>query len=720
MTTLAARDDLIAQNTRAARIAFIVAGACGELAVQPLTPFSAWLTLLTLFVLVGLGTVGQPFNVPATADGAGPRWQAPRKWPLRQIVAVAIIGLAGVEALSQLRPGDVQSEGRTLAMLMLFVQFAHALAARSRRETALGCGVVVATLAVAAVFGGDITLVLPMTLALASVAVTGALLQRGALLESATAVSAGGAGATVRACAAPLAVALAVGALIFMVLPDTPRLRTHTSLGSSGPFAAAAGDRAVAGVGAVGGSTLDLNARGKLSDAPVLEVDAGAPRYWQGAVFSDFDGRLWHASRPDRLPLWTSDGGVLRPSSDTAAPQGQNRTDTATVLTSRGLDVVLAPGTPTGYVGGGTVISDLNGNARFVDDRPGLRTSYAVTSVAATASDDALRAATGADPSDPRWTAVSGALATRVRALAAQLAAPTRDRFDTVEAIENYLKANETYDIDAPLPRRGDDPIDDMLFVSHRGFCEQFATAAVVMLRSVGVPARLVTGYAFGDTSAQPGKRIFREQDAHAWVQVYYPGVGWVASDATPAGASGVASSRSSSVRAHVADALRVIWKRVPHGRVGAFVVVCAALLLGVALSVLVGRRMVRRRRVARAGGRPDDGPVLAAYLRLERALAGEERARAPGETLGEFARRLGGLAVSAGEVARAMRILERECYAGLGRRPSQAEVAAAVAVLDRLRTAVRDDVPVVVAPPTVGAGFPSAAGGSDRGVGRR
>jgi hypothetical protein len=116
---------------------------------------------------------------------------------------------------------------------------------------------------------------------------------------------------------------------------------------------------------------------------------------------------------------------------------------------------------------------------------------------------------------------------------------------------------------------------------------------------------------------------------------------------------------------------------------------------------------MVRRRRAAHAGDRPDDGPVLAAYLRLERGLAGEERARAPGETFGEFARRLGGLVVSAGEVDRAMRVLERECYASPGRRPSQAEVAAAVAVFDRLRAAVKDDVPVVV-------------GGSDRGVGRR
>ncbi len=708
MTADITRADLEAQNTRATRVAFVVAGACGDFAVQPLAPVPAWLTLLTLFVVVGAASVGQPFNSPTSLSGVRAPWRA---WPLRQLVAVVVIGLAGVEALTQLRPGDVQSEGQTLAMLMLFVQFAHALAARTRRETGLGCGVVVATLAVAAVFGGDVTLVAPMTLAIAGVGVTAALLQRGALLESATAVSAGGARAAVRGCAAPLAIALAVGALLFMVLPDTPRLRPHASLNAAGRFAA--GERGVFGVGAVGGNTLDLNTRGKLSDAPVLEVDASAPQYWQGAVFSDFDGRSWHASRPGLAPLWANVDGALRPTG-VARPFGQVGTDTATVLASGGLDVVLAPGTPTGYAGPGTVISDLDGNARFIDDRPGARASYTVASVAATAADDALRAAAGADPGDTRWTAVPGAIAPRVRALAASLAAPTANRFDTVEAIENYLKTTQIYDVDAPLPKGGDDPVDDFLFTSHRGFCEQFATAAVVMLRSVGVPARLVTGYAFGDTASQPGTRIFRQQDAHAWVQVYYPGVGWVDSDATPPGAaSAAASSGSSSVRAQVADALQTAWKRVPHGRVGAFVAVCVALMMGLAVSALVGRRMVRRRRIARAAGSADDGPVLAAYLRLERALAAQQRARAPGETFGEFARRLGGLVVGAGDVARAMRALERECYAGDGRRPSPDDVAAALAVFDRLRAAVNDDVPVVV-------GAAGGAGGSDRGVGRR
>ncbi|HEX7107226.1 MAG TPA: DUF3488 and transglutaminase-like domain-containing protein [Acidothermaceae bacterium] len=683
--------ELARQNARATRIAFMVAGACGEFAVQPLAPFPVWLAMLALFVVVALAAVGQPFA--AVADGTDGTNRNRRVWPVRQLVAVVVIALAGAEALTQLRPGDVQSEGRTLALLMLFVQFAHALASRTRRETALGCGVVVATLAVAAVFGGDVTLIAPMALALAGVAVTAALLQRGVLLESATAVSAGSPASVVRACVAPLASALAIGALIFLALPDTSGLRVRSSLGGSGRLSGPAADRGVSGVGAVGAGTLDLNARGALSDAPVLEVDASAPRYWQGAVFADFDGRSWRSSRQGGLLLWTPDDGMLRPAG--APAPVRFRTDHATVL--GGVDVVLAPGAPTGYAGPGTVVSDPDGNARFVGDGPDRNAGYDVASVLAGASDDALRAAAGADVDDPRWTAVPSVMAPRVRALAVQLTASASNRFDAVAAVEDYLKATETYDINSPLPRRGDDPIDDFLFVSHRGFCEQFATAAVMLLRSVGVPARLVTGYAFGDTTSRPGERIFRQRDAHAWVQVYYPGVGWVASDATPSGAAGAASSGAASVRERIAGALRAAWKRIPHGRVGAFVAVAAAFAIGAALVLLAGRGLARRRQRARATGRPDDGPVLAAYLRLERALAAQERARAPGETFGEFARRLGGLAVGAGEVARAMRCLEQECYGGRGRQPAPAEVAAAVAVFDRLRAAARDDVPVVV-----------------------
>ena len=143
--------------------------------------------------------------------------------------------------------------------------------------------------------------------------------------------------------------------------------------------------------------------------------------------------------------------------------------------------------------------------------------------------------ATGSDPVDPKWTAVEPGLPTRVRALATQLTAAAPTRYDAVSAVDGYLQTHEIYDLTSPVPAPGQDAVDDFLFVTHRGFCEQFASAAVIMLRSTGIPARLVTGYSKGDLTSEPGERIMRGTDAHAWIQVWYPGVGWVTSDPTAA-----------------------------------------------------------------------------------------------------------------------------------------------------------------------------------------
>ena len=94
-----------------------------------------------------------------------------------------------------------------------------------------------------------------------------------------------------------------------------------------------------------------------------------------------------------------------------------------------------------------------------------------------------------------------------------------------------------------------------------------------------------------------------------------------------------------------------------------------------------------RRRRFAGLDrGLAGDGPVLAAYLQLDRALRGVERARGPSESFGEFARRLGGMVASPSEVAAAIACLERESYGR--RRPSTAESDRAIEVFDRLRLA--------------------------------
>ena len=83
------------------------------------------------------------------------------------------------------------------------------------------------------------------------------------------------------------------------------------------------------------------------------------------------------------------------------------------------------------------------------------------------------------------------------------------------------------------MPAEGVDAVDDFLFVSQRGFCEQIASALTVMLRSQGVPARLATGYLPGERDRVSGVWKVRASDAHAWVEVWFPETGWEAFDPT-------------------------------------------------------------------------------------------------------------------------------------------------------------------------------------------
>ena len=680
------RQAAIAANTKAIRVALLATGLVGQVAVMPLVPASVSVPAAVILVGVGFGSLG----LPMTGGGArGERWW---QWQWRHVVALGLILLAGVAAFTQLTPGDPTSEARTLTLLLLFVQIAHTLASSTRREAALGCAVVVAMLAVAGVFASDATLLPPLVLGLAGIAVTSTLLRRAAPLESADAVSAGSASAIVRSCAAPVALAVALGAFTFLALPNSSSLHGHHRLGGADPRAAGtaghANERATSGL--VSGSRLDLRARGALSTSPVLSTPADAPRYWQGAIFDQFDGMVWRAQPLAPQGAWTTTISPATQAPPGASPADLGRADDVEVRGGSS-GVVFAPGVATSYAGPGRVVPDVDGSPRLVGDQLRDGDAYRVTSTSQIASDADLRAATGPDPAEPRWTALPGTIAPRVEALAGELAAGQADRFDTVEAIENYLRTNETYDLNSPEPAAGHDAVDDFVFVSHRGFCEQFATAAVVMLRSVGVPARLVTGYAFGDLNLEPGRRVFRGTDAHAWVQVYYPGIGWVDSDPTASAAAVAASTGGApqqSIRQRVENVLHDAWRHMPGGRGGALILIATLVAAGVGLTYLGARRSWRRRRRAPFARRNGDTPALAAYLRLEEALAGDDRARAPGETLGEFAGRLGAMVVTPRDVGAAMRCVERECYARGSRRPTAADVAAAVDVFERLRAA--------------------------------
>ena len=123
----------------------------------------------------------------------------------------------------------------------------------------------------------------------------------------------------------------------------------------------------------------------------------------------------------------------------------------------------------------------------------------------------------------------------RIGALARQVTAGAVNNYDRALAVESYLREHYEYTLDLPRVEPAD-PVAGFLFDARRGNCEYFAAALAVMLRALGIPARLVNGFQSGDYNRVGGDFVVRGRDAHSWVEVFFPRYGWIPFDATPPG----------------------------------------------------------------------------------------------------------------------------------------------------------------------------------------
>ncbi|MBW7461070.1 transglutaminase-like domain-containing protein, partial [Paenibacillus sepulcri] len=166
------------------------------------------------------------------------------------------------------------------------------------------------------------------------------------------------------------------------------------------------------------------------------------------------------------------------------------------------------------------------------------------------------------DPEDivRDYTRLPLSLPPRVGQLAGNIAGATDGgRYEIAKAVESYLRSHYAYTLkDTAIPRKGEDFVNQFLFEQKQGYCVHFATAMTVLLRTQGIPARYVKGFAAsGETDSDTGQAEgqqsggqgvsvgnaetaklqsynVRASDAHAWVEVFFPGAGWVAFEPTP------------------------------------------------------------------------------------------------------------------------------------------------------------------------------------------
>jgi transglutaminase-like putative cysteine protease len=156
--------------------------------------------------------------------------------------------------------------------------------------------------------------------------------------------------------------------------------------------------------------------------------------------------------------------------------------------------------------------------------------SYVQTSLVDTPSKTLLRTASQDYPAwvRARDLQLPTGMTQRTKDLAAEITAGLTTPYDRAEAITAWLRREIRYETTIPSPPPDRDIVDWFLFDYKAGFCNYYATAEVMMLRSLGIPARMAAGYAQGQADPTSGAFKVKGKDSHAWPEVYFPAVGWV------------------------------------------------------------------------------------------------------------------------------------------------------------------------------------------------
>jgi hypothetical protein len=349
--------------------------------------------------------------------------------------------------------------------------------------------------------------------------------------------------------------------------------------------------------------------QGQRRGATLLQVTTAQPALWRMRALDLFTGPGWRVDpRPPELPQ----------------PAAQP-VEAKVMVRGLGNDLMVAPGRINAVHAHGTA-TPAPGEAWQLTPSPRRGDTYQVWASVIHASAEQLQAVPA--PTDPRLRAYTSLLpgyewqsstyqsqsstvvplfgqppdpqvaATLnltpygpVAALARHLAAGATSQWELVARVHHYLLDGRRFRYTTNPPPAGPFPLVDFLLRGHAGYCQHFAGAAALLLRLVGVPARVVVGFATG--VPEPGGRFtVRDVDAHAWIEVYFQGIGWVAFNPTPPAAPATIPPQLDPL----APATTSDGHDAHRGPGGTDWLTVAAILAALATaSVLVARRRPRR-----------------------------------------------------------------------------------------------------------------------------
>jgi transglutaminase-like putative cysteine protease len=274
----------------------------------------------------------------------------------------------------------------------------------------------------------------------------------------------------------------------------------------------------------------------------LFKVQTSDPQYWQLYVLDEFDGEEWRSSDPDGTGGGQIEGGQIVNAGPPPPDSETKSSYTFTILS--GFDSghvlpmpeqIIPPANLIDTAGDlGDVTWDPYLEQAFVEGGldAGLKYTFRTRIVVPTAEElDQVKNLAPAQYG--RWAELPADLDPRIKEIANDWTQGEDSDYDKVLAIQQHFHSNGfTYSIDVDVADDADALL-TFLTQTKTGFCQQYATAMAVLVRELGLPARIAVGYQAG-TLQDDGSYLVQSTDAHAWVEVFFEGYGWLPFEPTP------------------------------------------------------------------------------------------------------------------------------------------------------------------------------------------
>lgn len=294
---------------------------------------------------------------------------------------------------------------------------------------------------------------------------------------------------------------------------------------------------------------------------PDLEGEPSERMYLKGASFDHYTGQSWTNTFPRQRLLAKTDEGLFelgpKPALDRKVPHMRQDIllETLDISVLFGLSFIQEIRGP--FV---SLETDGMGGLWLPHALP-RRLQYAVTSLHISLSNEDRQREVPAYPTEVKKRFLQlPPIDPKVTELAHAVTGNAITPYDMTIAIKQHLLASYAYSLDVGSIL-GASPLEDFLFTRKTGYCEHYATAMVILLRTLGIPARLVTGFLPGEWNDFGHYYVVRQQDAHAWVEVWFPHSGWVTFDPTPSVMTQASSPLLKQVGGLI-DSIRLKWDR--------------------------------------------------------------------------------------------------------------------------------------------------------------